>query len=412
MSPAEKSSKRPCYGRSDPLCDITALASGLSCSHIFLTSGTGFVEARQSGAATPVVPIRTPSPFSSVRGAPVPPIACVPAAETGIPPGAGRSATTRWNARTRATASGGERPGLDTRACRGPRCRDPQRLVGVLRSAHPDWAFETNLKGSGRTVHRASRGRRPTRTSFTYRRPTSAASTGSMPEGAPYPPWTGRRIRGCPRRSRARGDGFTPAETLRRLLGRRAEHGKEVTRSRRPRRPREEWVRSRLVDYSRTRLREPRLDRRHPAPPRPAERAAGRDVGGIADTDAVRRAPGDHRGAEASVPRLDRRLQDGGPADRPYGRGLLPSSQDFRTACSIAFRKWTSWSIRSWRSPGAPAPVAKRQSPVCARELGREQPLPIHRMLQNGEEFFTAPSPMPRTYASGAMCGCHLELSR
>ena len=179
-----------------------------------------------------------------------------------------------------------------------------------------DEAFRTNVAGVVTCTRRCTR-LAPTRTSSTSPRPTSPASArascrrpGSTTPSTGAPRWP-RPSPPAPTSSATRGG---PRCCASRCPGRRASTARPDAQSvvAAAEEARQEWVTDRLVDYGRSRAQSlgwPDVHL-HQGPGRARRRGA---VGRAA---AVHRPPGD-RGELAAppVPRLDRRLQDGRPAD-------------------------------------------------------------------------------------------------
>jgi len=181
-------------------------------------------------------------------------------------------------------------------------------------------------------------------------------------------------------------------ETLRRLIAdARAEHGKEGPQAvaKAGEAARVEWVRSRLVDYGRTRAESLGWTDVYTLTKAFAERAAEELWGDVGHRLSVVRPAIIESALQHPFPGWIDGFKVADPLILAYGRGLLPEFPglpdsvldvipvDFVVNAIVAI------AVR-------PAPVAQ----YVHVSSGASNPLPIHRMLQNMKEFFTA-NPMP-----------------
>ena len=395
MSPAEKSSRKgPVRMARVNREGITALASGLGSSHIFLTGGTGFVGQAILERLLSSHPDTTISLLIRSRGS--------------------TSATDRLRTLLRKPVFRlwCERVGDDEveRAVR-ERLRVIEGDLGsipvlaadldvVIHSASSvsfdppiDQAFETNLGGavalytalleSGADPH-------VVHVSTAY---VGGIRKGIVPEARLNHSVDWQSESEAARDARVRVEmASRQPETLRRLLGEaRADHGKEGPQAvaKAAEAARVEWVRSRLVDYGRTR----------------AESLGWTDVYTLTKAFAERAAEemwgdGGHRLSVVRPAIIESALKhpfpgwiDGFKVADPlilaYGRGLLPEFPGLPDSVLDVIP--VDFVVNAILAIAArPAPVAQ----YVHVSSGASNPLPIHRMLQNMKEFFTA-NPMP-----------------
>ncbi len=181
-------------------------------------------------------------------------------------------------------------------------------------------------------------------------------------------------------------------ETLRRLIGdARAEHGKEGPQAvaRAGEAARVEWVRSRLVDYGRTRAESLGWTDVYTLTKAFAERAAEELWGDVGHRLSVVRPAIIESALRHPFPGWIDGFKVADPLILAYGRGLLPEFPGLPDSVLDVIP--VDFVVNAIVAIAArPAPVAQ----YVHVSSGASNPLPIHRMLQNMKEFFTA-NPMP-----------------
>ncbi len=181
-------------------------------------------------------------------------------------------------------------------------------------------------------------------------------------------------------------------ETLRRLIGdARAEHGKEGPQAvaRAGEAARVEWVHSRLVDYGRTRAESLGWTDVYTLTKAFAERAAEELWGDVGHRLSVVRPAIIESALRHPFPGWIDGFKVADPLILAYGRGLLPEFPGLPDSVLDVIP--VDFVVNAIVAIAArPAPVAQ----YLHVSSGASNPLPIHRMLQNMKEFFTA-NPMP-----------------
>jgi fatty acyl-CoA reductase len=181
-------------------------------------------------------------------------------------------------------------------------------------------------------------------------------------------------------------------ETLRRFLGEgRAEHGKEGPQAvaKAAEAARVEWVRSRLVDYGRTRAESLGWTDVYTLTKAFAERAAEEMWGDAGHRLSVVRPAIIESALQHPFPGWIDGFKVADPLILAYGRGLLPEFPGLPDSVLDVIP--VDFVVNAILAIAArPAPVAQ----YVHVSSGASNPLPIHRMLQNMNEFFTA-NPMP-----------------
>ena len=181
-------------------------------------------------------------------------------------------------------------------------------------------------------------------------------------------------------------------ETLRRFLGEaRVEHGKEGPQAvaKAAEAARVEWVRSRLVDYGRTRAESLGWTDVYTLTKAFAERAAEEMWGDAGHRLSVVRPAIIESALKHPFPGWIDGFKVADPLILAYGRGLLPEFPGLPDSVLDVIP--VDFVVNAILAIAArPAPVAQ----YVHVSSGASNPLPIHRMLQNMNEFFTA-HPMP-----------------
>ena len=181
-------------------------------------------------------------------------------------------------------------------------------------------------------------------------------------------------------------------ETLRRVIGdARAEHGKEGPQAvaRAGEAARVEWVHSRLVDYGRTRAESLGWTDVYTLTKAFAERAAEELWGDVGHRLSVVRPAIIESALRHPFPGWIDGFKVADPLILAYGRGLLPEFPGLPDSVLDVIP--VDFVVNAIVAIAArPAPVAQ----YVHVSSGASNPLPIHRMLQNMKEFFTA-NPMP-----------------
>ena len=181
-------------------------------------------------------------------------------------------------------------------------------------------------------------------------------------------------------------------ETLRRVIGdARAEHGKEGPQAvaRAGEAARVEWVHSRLVDYGRTRAESLGWTDVYTLTKAFAERAAEELWGDVGHRLSVVRPAIIESALRHPFPGWIDGFKVADPLILAYGRGLLPEFPGLPDSVLDVIP--VDFVVNAIVAVAArPAPVAQ----YVHVSSGASNPLPIHRMLQNMKEFFTA-NPMP-----------------
>ena len=181
-------------------------------------------------------------------------------------------------------------------------------------------------------------------------------------------------------------------ETLRRVIGdARAEHGKEGPQAvaRAGEAARVEWVHSRLVDYGRTRAESLGWTDVYTLTKAFAERAAEELWGDAGHRLSVVRPAIIESALRHPFPGWIDGFKVADPLILAYGRGLLPEFPGLPDSVLDVIP--VDFVVNAIVAIAArPAPVAQ----YVHVSSGASNPLPIHRMLQNMKEFFTA-NPMP-----------------
>ena len=181
-------------------------------------------------------------------------------------------------------------------------------------------------------------------------------------------------------------------ETLRRLIDdARAEHGKEGPQAvaKAGETARVEWVRSRLVDYGRTRAESLGWTDVYTLTKAFAERAAEELWGDVGHRLSVVRPAIIESALRHPFPGWIDGFKVADPLILAYGRGLLPEFPGLPDSVLDVIP--VDFVVNAIVAIAArPAPVAQ----YVHVSSGASNPLPIHRMLQNMKEFFTA-NPMP-----------------
>jgi fatty acyl-CoA reductase len=181
-------------------------------------------------------------------------------------------------------------------------------------------------------------------------------------------------------------------ETLRRFLGEaRADHGKEGPQAvaKASEAARVEWVRARLVDYGRTRAESLGWTDVYTLTKAFAERAAEEMWGDAGHRLSVVRPAIIESALQHPFPGWIDGFKVADPLILAYGRGLLPEFPGLPDSVLDV--------IPVDFVVNAILAIAARPSPTAQYvhvSSGASNPLPIHRMLQNMKEFFTA-NPMP-----------------
>jgi fatty acyl-CoA reductase len=181
-------------------------------------------------------------------------------------------------------------------------------------------------------------------------------------------------------------------ETLRRLLGEaRVEHGKEGPQAvaKASEAARVEWVRSRLVDYGRTRAESLGWTDVYTLTKAFGERAAEEMWGDVGHRLSIVRPAIIESALKHPFPGWIDGFKVADPLILAYGRGLLPEFPGLPDSVLDVIP--VDFVVNAILAIAArPAPIAQ----YVHVSSGASNPLPIHRMLQNMKEFFTA-NPMP-----------------
>lgn len=181
-------------------------------------------------------------------------------------------------------------------------------------------------------------------------------------------------------------------ETLRRFLGEaRGEHGKEGPQAvaKAAEAARVEWVRSRLVDYGRTRAESLGWTDVYTLTKAFAERAAEELWGDVGHRLSIVRPAIIESALQHPFPGWIDGFKVADPLILAYGRGLLPEFPGLPDSVLDVIP--VDFVVNAILAIAArPAPVAQ----YVHVSSGASNPLPIHRMLQNMNEFFTE-NPMP-----------------
>ena len=272
-----------------------------------------------------------------------------------------------------------------TSSCTAPAtCRSTRRST---RASAPTWSAPASLLARVREVGAA------TSTTCTSPRRTSPGGAAapsrrrrSSTTSTSRPSWPGGS-------APARG-GRAPQPRPRRLLGPRAQEGREGALARRdarprPRRPRRPAVRLGQGRAGPRRHRAGRAAWAGPtATPSPRRSASGWSRRTRAEGHRGLDRAAQHRrvGAREALPGLDRGLQDGRAADpglRPRRAAGVPGRPPTRSSTSC---RSTTWSARDRR--GAGLPPERGDAGLLPRLLGRPQPADVQRALRAVRDYF------------------------